>query len=199
MVFRLGEVERELLLPAVTIGEAIGDLPRLAMGEGEEEGDKPRTSMSAFAAAMNDGFPKVLNHYAARLAPINCEGLKFLKPGGSWRDLPFDLLPEGMKRARRSDHTKRYGRLSYGSLAGTVMTKCDPHWGAVFLPDQDRALTVREAARIQSFPDRYKFLGPRVSQYEQVGNAVPPLLAKAIALSLRSHLNAQDAPQERAS
>ena len=66
------------------------------------------------------------------------ERLKYLQPGGSWRDLPFDLLPEGMKRARRSDHTKRYGRLRYEGLAGTVMTKCDPHWGAVFLPDQDR-------------------------------------------------------------
>ena len=199
MIFRLGEVESEVLEPAVTVGDAIRDLPRLAMGEGGEELDKPRAAMSAYAKALNGRFSKVLNHYAARLAPINRERLKYIKPGGSWRDLPFDLLPEGMKRARRSDHTKRYGRLSYEGLAGTVMTKCDPHWGAVFLPDQDRALTVREAARIQSFPDRYSFLGPRVSQYEQVGNAVPPLLAKAIAASLRSHITAQYSLQEKAS
>jgi len=86
-----------------------------------------------------------------------------------------------MKKARRSDHTRRYGRIDPDGLSGTVLTKCDPHWGTFFHYDQDRALTVREAARIQSFPDEYRFYGSRGSQYEQVGNAVPPLLAKTLA------------------
>ena len=86
-----------------------------------------------------------------------------------------------MKRARRSDHTRRYGRVDPNGLSGTILTKCDPHWGSFFHWSQERALTVREAARIQSFPDTYRFYGSRGSQYEQVGNAVPPLLAKAIA------------------
>ena len=61
------------------------------------------------------------------------------------------------------------------------MTKCDPHWGTVIHYEQDRIISVREAARIQSFPDRFQFTGSIADQYRQVGNAVPPLLAKAIA------------------
>lgn len=60
------------------------------------------------------------------------------------------------------------------------MTKCDPHWGSFLHQTQARVISVRETARIQSFPDRYIFTGNMTQQYEQVGNAVPPLLGKAI-------------------
>ena len=63
-----------------------------------------------------------------------------------------------MKRARRSDHTKRYGRLHPEGLASTILTKCDPHWGSYIHPNQDRIISVREAARFQAFPDHIQFL-----------------------------------------
>ena len=190
MTFQLAEPDAKGLLPAITLSEAIGDLPQLQMGEGSEMIAYTCGPHSPYAKALRNPHGITYNHYAARLSRQNIERMKYIKPGGSWRDIPHELLPKGMQRARKSDHTRRYGRLRPDRLAGTVMTKCDPHWGAVFLPDQDRALTVREAARLQSFPDCYRFLSSRVSQYEQVGNAVPVLMARAIAQRLREHLEA---------
>jgi len=191
MTFRLMQLQQQLLLPAITLREAIGDLPRLTMGGGGEIVAYDKPANSEYSRSMRAGGAVTFNHYGSILAPQNIERMKHIKPGGSWRDIPHHLLPKGMQKARKSDHTKRYGRLRHDGLAGTVLTKCDPHWGAVFLPDQDRALTVREAARIQSFPDSYKFLGPRVSQYEQVGNAVPVLMAEAIAREIAKTLQPQ--------
>lgn len=191
MTFQLTDTDRERLLPCVTVGEAISDLPRLEMGEGAEVIGYTTDPHSPYAQMMRNGAEVTYNHYAAKLSKQNAERMKHVKPGGSWRDIPHELLPKGMQRARKTDHTKRYGRLRNDGLSGTMLTKCDPHWGTVFLPDQDRTLTVREAARFQSFPDTYKFVGSRVSQYEQVGNAVPVLMAKAIAVQLQSHLEAQ--------
>lgn len=132
------------------------------------------------------------NHSCNGLGPVNLERLKYIPQGGSWRDIPHDMLPTGLKRARRSDHTKRYGRLSPDALCSTILTKCDPHWGSFFHPTQDRVLSVREAARIQSFPDDYRFLGSLQEQYEQVGNAVPPLMAKAIGEEIKNMIGESD-------
>ncbi|SFN24979.1 DNA (cytosine-5)-methyltransferase 1 [Nitrosospira briensis] len=193
LTFQLAESDKAHLLPTVTVAEAIGDLPRLDMGEGAEAIGYTIEAESEYAQRMRNPKGVVYNHFAAKLSKQNVERMKHVKPGGSWRDIPHELLPKGMQRARKSDHTKRYGRLRNNGLAGTVLTKCDPHWGAAFLPDQNRTLTVREAARFQSFPDSYQFLGSRVSQYVQVGNAVPVLMAKEIGASIRTHLEMHSA------
>jgi DNA (cytosine-5)-methyltransferase 1 len=86
-----------------------------------------------------------------------------------------------MKRAKRSDHTKRYGRPRLTDLSCTILTKCDIHWGAYIHPIENRAFTVREAARLQSFSDDFVFYGSMTEQFVQIGNAVPPMMAKSIA------------------
>ncbi|WP_319469981.1 DNA cytosine methyltransferase [uncultured Pseudodesulfovibrio sp.] len=169
------------LHPYVTIGEAINDLPPLNNGEDLGLTEYPTPPRSLYQQELRGGGQLVHNHSAPRLGQINLDRMAHIPQGGSWRDIPFDLLPAGMKRAKRSDHTKRYGRLSMNGLASTILTKCDVHWGAFIHPEQNRALTVREAARLQSFPDHYHFAGPKTEQYVQVGNAVPPMLARAIA------------------
>lgn len=136
---------------------------------------------SDYQRVIREGAQMIFNHVAPTLGTINMQRLKYIPEGGSWRDIPIELLPAGMKLARRSDHTKRYGRLRKDGFASTILTKCDPHWGAFFHPTQDRAITVREAARLQCFPDKIRFEGTRVEQYKQVGNAVPVLLSDAVA------------------
>lgn len=178
----------------VNIADAIGDLPPLLNGEDKGIVGYRGMPKSAFQTEMRGGSNGVYNHAAARLSRQNLDRLAHIPQGGSWRDIPIDLLPAGMKLAKRSDHTKRYGRLSWTGLASTILTKCDPHWGAYFHPDQDRTLTVREAARLQSFPDWFEFKGSRTDQYTQVGNAVPPLLGRAIAKIIGEQMTASADP-----
>lgn len=172
------------LKPYVTIWDAISDLPPLENGDTKGTSRYGASAKTEYQRDLRSGATLLLNHSASRLAEVNVQRMKHIPSGGSWRDIPFDLLPEGMKKAKRSDHTKRYGRPRKTDLSCTILTKCDVHWGAYIHPVQDRALTVREAARLQSFPDTFEFLGSRTEQYVQVGNAVPPLLGKAIANAL---------------
>jgi len=165
----------------ITVSEAIGDLPPIPPGGGASEMEHTQDAASGYQREMRKGSRKVQNHECRGVSPIHMERMHYVKPGGSWRDIPFELLPKGMQRARRSNHTKRYGRLHPEKLSPTIMTKCDLHWGTVFHYGQDRIISVREAARLQSFPDWFCFTGPKGDQYRQVGNAVPPLLARAIA------------------
>lgn len=170
----------EGLSPLTTIRDAIGDLPKLENGQDNGITEYSCEATCGYQEMLRGGSNSVQNHAAPRLGKVNIERMQHIPAGGSWRDIPFDMLPAGMKKAKRSDHTKRYGRMTWDGQSSTILTKCDLHWGAFIHPDQNRSITVREAARIQSFPDWFHFEGSKTEQYVQVGNAVPPLLGRKI-------------------
>lgn len=186
------------LLPFVTVWDAISDLPKLENGEKSGPRAYAKRPQNGYQALLRGDCTVVQNHSASRLSRINEERMRHIPPGGSWRDIPLDLLPAGMLKAKRSDHTKRYGRPKKTDLACTILTKCDVHWGAYIHPVQDRSLTVREAARLQSFPDFFTFQGSSTEQYVQVGNAVPPLLGRRVAEALLLADTKQTAPKKKA-
>lgn len=172
------------LQPYVTVWDAISDLPALKNGAKGGARSYAKSPQNEYQKLLRGNRALVENHAAPRLAEVNEKRMQHIPPGGSWRDIPFALLPAGMKLAKRSDHTKRYGRPRKTDLACTILTKCDVHWGAYIHPTQDRSFTVREAARLQSFPDFFVFQGSPTEQYVQVGNAVPPMLGFRVAEAL---------------
>ena len=186
------EIMKGFLRQQPKVSDALSDLPKIRKHLiGKVYNDKVgyrSEAKSDYQKLLRNGDKEVHNHFCADIAEVNLQRLKHIPQGGSWRDIPFDMLPAGLKRAKKSDHTKRYGRLHPDGMCSTILTKCDPHWGSYFHPSEDRVLSVREAARIQSFPDSFKFFGTLTEQYQQVGNAVPPLLAKTIGTQIKGFL-----------
>jgi DNA (cytosine-5)-methyltransferase 1 len=182
-------VPPELTQGFVTIREAIGDLPSVEAGafatmyEREAEG--------LYQMAMRADAPaRIRNHYAPRLSAQNLERIRQLRPGEDWRTLPLELLPGSMRRALRKDHTRRFRRMRWDGIARSIITRFrDPKSGEYIHPDQHRTITIREAARIQSFPDWFVFEASNSEQYDQVGNAVPPLLARAVGAEIKGMLD----------
>jgi DNA (cytosine-5)-methyltransferase 1 len=194
------------LLKHVTIEEALGDLPKLANGGGEDVGQWPSGKsasrhLSAYQKLMRRSGKALMNHWCRELMPPNTERVKHIPAGGDWRSIPRELLPPGMQRALRKDHTTRYGRLSPDGISGTLLTKPDPHWGTFLHYDveQQRLISVREAARLQSFPDNHVFYGSQADQYRLCGNAVPPLMAQAVAAKVKQVLDRYHGVSERES
>lgn len=175
----------------VTVADAISDLPILRNGGGKQTASKSKKkAASGYQRTARSRSKQIHNHICHDLSPAMLKRIKHVPEGGNWRDIPRRLLPAGMRRARPSDHTKRYGRLARRGQASTLLTKCDPHWGAYIHPTQNRTISVREAARLQGFPDAFRFAGEGTTkQYAQVGNAVPVPLARAIAKVTKKHVS----------
>lgn len=148
-------------LPERTVLAAISDLPKLASGE----------------AAPGDALHRARSHL-----PIAIERLRHIpRDGGSRKSLP-ERLQLHCHKGKDKSFSDVYGRMAWKSVAPTLTTGCtDITRGRFAHPEQDRAITLREAARIQSFPDDYVFSGNGSQVARQIGNAVPPDMIKAFA------------------
>jgi len=171
----------------VTVGEAISDLPPVRSGGGREvcEMPEPGGELAPYAQVMREGASGLFNHWAADTDKVNLDRIRHVREGGNWHDIPLELLPARFRNVRLTDHTTTYRRLDRRHPAHVITCLCgNVTAGAFTHPTQNRAITVREAARFQGFPDRFRFEGPRSSQYKQVGNAVPALMARRLVEAL---------------
>ncbi|MCR9024536.1 DNA cytosine methyltransferase [Aeromonas caviae] len=165
--------------PYVTVGDALGDIPPINQGEITDRYEKgPKTE---YEKLMREGAVRIYNHQASKHKKETMEYYSLLPPGGIWQDIPEHLRKkkQGMQR------------WPLDGLSRTITTEPTDF----IHPVLHRIPTIRELARIQSFPDNYEFLGQRTTgnkmrrlgycaQSQQVGNAVPPLLAKAVGTAI---------------
>lgn len=156
----------------LTVREAISHLPPLEAGE-----------------VAQDAL-----HRSSRLSALNLKRIKASHQGGTWRDWPKDLVARCHQTEMGKNYPSVYGRMEWDRPSPTITTQFFGFGNGRFgHPEQDRALTLREGAILQSFPDYYKFVekGQQVSFAKlgkMIGNAVPVRLGEAIGLSILEHL-----------
>lgn len=131
--------------------------------------------------------------HCAKFSERKLKYLKMVPPGGNWRDLPKEIQRESMGKAfyAKGGRSGYWRRLSFDEPAPTILTEPQNASTALCHPTLDRPLTVRECARIQTFPDKWVFYGGGGDQYKLVGNAVPVDLAKRLGLHIRQTLEVQ--------
>lgn len=161
----------------IHVEDFIGDLPPIAAGE----------------ADPNDPL-----HRAAGLSEINLERIQHSVPGGTWRDWPERLRCECHKRETGQTYSSVYGRMTWQQIGPTITTQFHNYGtGRYGHPEQDRALSLREGALLQTFPDWYDFIDPDHPAVmsdiaRHIGNAVPVRLGEIIGISIVNHLLEHD-------
>jgi len=169
----------------VTVWEAISDLPKLANGNRVNELHYRRNEhISPYQIMMRKGANgKVQNNFVSVNSDLVIRRYAHIPQGGKWRNIPDSLMKNYKDKDRCHNYIYRRLKEKETSIVITHFRK-----SMLIHPREDRGLSVREAARIQSFPDHFIFKGPLISQQQQVANAVPPLLAKAVAKSVKKML-----------
>ncbi len=167
----------------VTVWEAIGDLPSVAHNDGRKDFTYACHPFTDYQRMMRRSQTIVRNHTPRKLADTQLQRLASLQPGEGIKNLPDHLRP-------RSGYSGAYGRLTKDMVAPTITRWVfHPGSGRFGHPEDVRVITIREAARLQGFPDDFEFTGTYTQQAGQLGNAVPPLLVQKIAASLLTWLD----------
>lgn len=178
---QLGELE--ISLPQsngirTTVKEAIYDLPFIGSGEGTEESTYDKEPLSEFAKEMRKNATALHNHVATSHSKLALERLALIPKGAGKEVLPAE-------HRTKSIYSGTWCRLIEDGVATTITTRFDtPSSGRFTHPILNRCVTVREAARLQTFPDDFIFYGTKTVQMKEVGNAVPPFLAREIARTI---------------
>lgn len=135
-----------------------------------------------------------LNHYSAKLSDLDKLIISYVPQGGNWKNIPESVPSQRLANIRKGfaegkgSRSTYYGRLREDAPAYTISTYFGrPGNGCNIHYSQNRTLSQREAARIQGFPDNFEFLGSKVAVNDQIGNAVPPILAFQLASALKKH------------
>lgn len=159
----------------VTVREAFIDLPALENGAFIDTLPYSKDAQSEYAKLLRGNLTACTGHLVSRNSQYVIERYPYIPQGGNWANIPDELMKNYKDKTRC--HTGIYKRLREDEPA---MTVGNYRKSMIIHPWEDRGLSVREAARLQSFPDSYLFYGSIGYQQQQVGNAVPPLLAKAV-------------------
>lgn len=159
----------------VTVSDALFDLPELQNGSMEDRLKYKTKPISVFAKRLRGNQKIVSQNYVSRNSGTVVERYKHINQGGNWQDIPIELM------ANYKDHTRCHSSI-YRRLAENEPSIIIANYrkSMIIHPIENRGLSVREAARLQSFPDHYEFFGSLDQKQQQVGNAVPPLLAEKI-------------------
>ena len=181
--------EKSGLLNYISVKDAIGDLP-IASKDENDRLTYNNPPFSDYQKRMRDS-DTVTEHFIPRMSKLDKYIISHVKPGGNYMDIPPDVASQRIRRLQREGgHTTCYGRMLPENPAYTINTYFNrPNVGCNIHYSEDRLITVREALRLQSFPDSYVI----VSSSKQgrnliVGNAVPPLLAEVMANELKKYI-----------